>query len=91
MRREILQIDGEKFVLRVISDLTPILKKNYEEKKLIGKGFSKKRTWRKIGTIPIDFLLSLPKEQQEEIMKDPKAIKKILKKHPEFRCSEGEI
>ena len=91
MRREILQIDGEKFVLRVISDLTPYLRKNYEERKLIGKGFSKKRTWRKIGFIPLDFLLSLPKEQQEEIMKDPKAIKKILKKHPEFRCSEGEI
>jgi len=91
MRREILQIDGEKFVLRVISDLTPYLRKNYEERKLIGKGFSKKRTWRKIGFIPLDFLLSLPKEQQEEIMKDPKAIKKILKKYPEFRCSEGEI
>ena len=91
MRREILQIDGEKFVLRVISDLTPYLRKNYEERKLIGKGFSKKRTWRKIGFIPLDFLLSLPKEQQEEIMKDPKANKKILKKYPEFRCSEGEI
>ena len=91
MRRETLQINGEKFILRVVSDLTPYLRKNYEEKKYIGKGFSKKRTWRKIGSIPIDFLLSLPKEQQEEIMKDPKAIKKILKKHPEFRCSEGEI
>ena len=91
MRRQILQIDDDKIILRVWADLTPYLKANYEEKKYIGKGFSKKRTWRKIGTIPIDFLLSLPKEQQEEIMKDPKAIKKILKKHPEFRCSEGEI
>jgi len=91
MRKEILQIEKDKYFLRVISDLTPYLKKNYEEKKFIGKGFSKKKTWRKIGSIPLDFLLSLPKEQQEEIMKDPKAIKKILKKHPEFRCSEGKI
>jgi len=91
MRKEILKIEKDKFILHVISDLTPYLRKNYEEKKLIGKGFSKKRTWRKIGSIPLDFLLSLPKEQQEEIMRDPRAIKKILKKHPEFRCSEGEI
>ena len=91
MRKKFLQIEKDKYFLHVITDLTPYLRKNYEEKKLIGKGFSKKRTWRKIGTIPIDFLLSLSREQQEEIMKNPKAIKKLLKKHPEFRCSEGEI
>jgi len=69
-----------------VVDLTSYLKDNYEEKKFLGKGFSKGRGLRKIGSIPIDVLLAHGID-----IHDDNAIRDFLRKHPEYRVSEGEI
>jgi len=78
-------------ILRKKVDISPLLSLNQREKKIIGKGFSKKKTWRKIGSIPIDVFFAIPDEQKIELLKDGKAIKKFLKENPQYRVSEGEI
>ncbi len=82
-----LEVDKKgKITLRRAVDLSHYLKANYEEKKVIGKGFSQKKAFRKVGSIPIDVLLAYGID-----VKDTEAVKDFLKKHPEYRVSEGEI
>ncbi|RMD45745.1 MAG: hypothetical protein D6831_02980 [Aquificota bacterium] len=67
-------------------DLSTFLKANYEEKKAVGKGFSKGKTFRKVGSIPIDVLIA-----HNIDINDPEAIRDFLRKHPEYRTSEGKL
>jgi len=76
---------GKVRLTRVVS-LLPYLQAVKQERQVLGKGFSKGRTMRKIGSIPIDVLL-----QYGIDIHDDNAIRKFLKEHPEYRCSEGEI
>lgn len=76
---------GEVRLTRVV-DLTPHLRVNQQERLLIGKGFSKGGNLRKIGSIPIDVLV-----KHNINIHDDEAVRKFLKEHPEYRCSEGEI
>lgn len=80
----------QKFKLVVIADYTPYVKENYFQRMQTDNGFSKKRTLRKIGSIPIDVLISM-KEKGYEILRDGKKLKKFLKEHPEFRTCGGNI
>jgi len=70
-------------------DLTDLCQLNYEERKIIGKGFTQGKTMRKIASIPIEAILSEPVEVQEALMKDPMALKKWLREHPEYLTCEG--
>ena len=92
MRQEIYQWDEKQqtFKLVVISDYTPYIKENYLERMQTDKGFSKKKTLRKIGSIPVDVLMAMG-ERGFEIMKDNNKLKKFLKQNPEFRTSGGRI
>lgn len=83
-----LEEDNKKglIIVRNVVDIEPYLKANYEERKAIGKGFTKKRTMRKIGSIPLWVIIKHP-----ELMHDNRALRRFLKRHPEFRCSEGNI
>lgn len=76
---------GEVRLTRAV-DLSLYLRANHEEKKLIGKGFSKGKTLRKIGSIPVDVLMKHGID-----INDDNAIRKFLREHPEYRCSEGDI
>jgi len=76
---------GEVRLTRVVS-LLPYLKAIKQERQALGKGFSKGGTLRKIGSIPIDVLMKHGID-----IHDDNAIRKFLREHPEYRCSEGEI
>jgi len=75
----------------IVSDIRDLIYLNALEKRQISKGFSKKKTIRKIGSIPLDVLMSLPSEKAIEIMTDDRAMKKFLKENPQYRTSEGRI
>ncbi|WP_457641454.1 hypothetical protein [Persephonella sp.] len=83
-----LEVDNKTGKVRLTRavDLSSFLKANSEEKKAVGKGFSKGRTFRKIGSIPIDVLIAHSID-----INDPEAIRDFLKKHPEYRTSEGSL
>ena len=72
--------------LRRVVDLSPYLKLNRQDRNTIGKGFSKGGNFRKIGSIPIDVLMKYGID-----IHDDNAIRKFLREHPEYRCSEGGI
>ena len=76
---------GEVRLTRVVS-LLPYLQAVKQERQVLGRGFSKGRTLRKIGSIPIDVLMKHGID-----IHDDNAIRKFLREHPEYRCSEGEI
>lgn len=82
----IFDYDEKKETIRLtrVVDLTPYLIANYEERKAIGKGISKSKVWRKVASIPIDVLLANGID-----IHDDEAIKDFIKKHPEYRVSEG--
>jgi len=88
-----IKLEEEKGRVKLtgVVDIRPFLEANARERALIERGFSKKRTLRKIGSIPIEVLLTLPREKAIEIMTDDNAMKRFLKEHPEFRVSEGDI
>jgi hypothetical protein len=75
-----------KVELRRTVDLSAFLYSNYQERKLIGRGFSKGGNLRKIGSIPVDVLIKHGID-----IHDDNAIRKFLREHPEYRCSEGAI
>jgi len=75
-----------KVKLTRIVDLAPYLLANKQERILLGKGFSKKRTLRKIASIPLDVLIKHGIDPR-----DDNALRKFLREHPEYRCSEGDI
>ena len=83
-----LEFDNKTGKVRLTKavDLSSFIKANYEEKKVIWKGFSQGKTFRKIGSIPIDVLIA-----HNIDINDPEAIRDFLKKHPEYRTSEGGI
>jgi len=55
------------------------------------KGWTKKKMFRKVASIPLDIFLSLPVEQQEAITSgDKKALKRVLKRYKAF-CFEGDF
>ena len=92
MRQEAYIWDERKqeFRLVVVADYTPYVKENYFERQQANNGFSKKRTLRKIGSIPIDVLISMG-EKGYEILRNNNKLKKFIKEHPEFKTCGGKI
>ncbi len=93
MKRKVFLEEPQEghYKVHVVSDIGDLIRLNNLEKKEIRKGFSKKKTMRKIGSIPLDALMSLPFEKAIEIMSDDRAMKKFLKENPQYRTSEGRI
>jgi hypothetical protein len=84
--------------LLVASDTTDIDGLTAEERKNAGKGFTAGGTFRKIANIPTDdfnALLALGDKNALDYAasdyKDNRAIRKLLRLHPEWRSSEGDI
>ncbi len=75
-----------EIVIPVVWDIEPLLKENQRLKKEGGKGMSKGKTMRRIGSIPLLEFIRYP-----ELAYDNNALKRFLKEHPEYRTSEGGI
>ncbi len=91
MKRKIKLKDNDFGVtIKVESDLTDVVeavKANNLENPL---GWTKKKQFRKVASIPLDIILSLSKEEQEAIMSnDKKALRKLLDKYPIFKTGGG--
>ena len=64
-----------------------------------GKGWSNGRTLRHVAEIPFDEVLALAKAGDEDAVmvlirptgEDTGAARRLLNRHPEWRCSEGSI
>lgn len=87
--KERLYEEKGKIIFQRTVDLSDYIMANYEEKKIIGRGFSSKKTFRKIASIPIEAILALPQEQGFAILHDERALKEFLRKNPQFLCCEG--
>ncbi len=75
-----------EIVIPVIWNIEPLLKENKKLREKGGKGMSKGKTMRRIGSIPLLEFIRHP-----ELIYDNKALKKFLKEHPEYRTSEGKV
>ena len=91
MERLTVEQEKERLILHVSADLTAYIRANAQEKLRIGKGWTRQRTMRKVGSIPLRVLLALSEEERLAIMSDDRAMREFLKKNPQFRTSEGQI
>lgn len=91
MEKTIFKEEKDRIELIKQVDITDILEFIALERKYIGKGFTKEKNMRKIATIPIDVLMSLPKEKAVAILTDPREMKKFIKANPQFKACEGNI
>jgi hypothetical protein len=89
---------GGEVKLLVASDTTDIDRLTAGERKDAGKGFTAAGTFRKVANIPtndFDALLALGDKNAlayaASDYKDERAFRKLLRLHPEWRCSEGDI
>ncbi len=84
-----IKVDGNEEEIKItkVVDITQYLSFIHKEKEVLDatNGFSKKKTMRKLASVPIDALLALG-EEGVALMNEtnPKAIYDFFKKHPEF-------
>ena len=91
-RKLIVDDKKEEVRLEVYADFEPFALQMKEVRKEAGKGFSKGKTLRYVGSIPITFLMSLPPEIGLGVLHGDKAIQDwLFKKYPWLRASEGEL
>lgn len=92
MKRKVILTEwNDSLKLKIDVDLTDAVEAIKQEKLENPTGWTKGRTFRKIASIPIDAILSLPKEEQEAFMSnDKRVIKKLLDKYPIFK-TEGDF
>lgn len=84
--------------LLVVSDTDDIDAITAKERGVSGKGFTAGGTLRKVANIPTHDLNALIALGDKNAMdyaasgcKDGRALRKLIRLHPEWRCSEGEI
>jgi hypothetical protein len=87
--------------LTVAYDTDPALKEIYEEKKESGKGFTKGHlgfggNMRKVASIPFEEITRLGLEGDQDALdalnfNDQSALRRLIRKHPEWRTSEGMV
>lgn len=91
-------MSGDRLELPVLVDSTDTDRENAEERKLIGKGFTKGRGWRKIASVELDEIVALAWKGDFDAIDylksggaDKKATRALILKNPQWRCSEGAI
>ena len=90
--KQYLEKTKDKYRLITQYDTLDVVEKaNYERKKEVGKGFSKKKLFREIAEIPIHDLMKLEPWEREEILTNDNAMRIYLKNNPHFRNCEGGI
>ena len=71
---------GDKTIITNFEDIEPIFEQTYEAKKLNNNGFSKGRSMRYLGSIPLSTLVKHPE------LYDDNELKKFLRKRPRYRA-----
>jgi hypothetical protein len=71
---------GDKTVITHVEDLEPLFSEVAQTRKSKNNGFSKGRTMRYLGSVPLMTLIRNPH------LADPKELKKYLRKHPRCRA-----
>ena len=89
MKKQFLEIDQKKGRVKLINQvlLDPLLVKNQQDKLNNNRGYSKKRTLRKVASIPIDVIIAMG-ERGFELLRDDRKLRRFLKKHPEYMTVE---
>ena len=75
------------FTIRQTQDDVPIVQANFVEKLSRDNGFSKKRLFRKVASIPVVAVTEA--ERQGYNMSNEADVRAFLKKHPEFMTVKG--
>jgi hypothetical protein len=92
-----LDIDKRKgnVRLRTVYDTDDSERYNHELKKYIGKGFTRDRKMRLIAEIPLNDLMRLGNAGDHDAIAgmygDDAALKRLIRKNPGWRASEGSI
>ena len=88
MRQIHIDEDNDNIKLIVTKDLEQELEDIKSQREAnVNNGFSKKRTLRQLGHIPMDVLMSLG-EEGLEIMRDPEKARQFFREHPEYRLCD---
>lgn len=72
---------GERVIITHVEDIEPIIAETQLRAKDAGDGFSKGRTMRYLGSVPLSILLARPE------LADPNELKKYLRTHPRLRSA----
>lgn len=75
----VIEERGDHAVIHRMVDLEPVLQLNDEYRRMGNNGFSQKRNFRRIASVPIEFFSEHP-----ETLFDDKALKKVLRGRPRF-------
>ena len=89
MKKQFLEVDQKKERVKLVNQvlLDPLLIKNQQDKLNNNRGYSKKRTLRKVASIPIDVIIAMG-EMGFELLRDDRKLRRFLKKHPEYMTVE---
>ena len=99
MRRDILEMDERGPVtIRGLVDSEAVDALSAEERKEIGRGFTAGRTFRKVANIDADFFNALCLNMDKDALdfaasgyRDRNALRRLLFRFPDLRCSEGRL
>jgi hypothetical protein len=75
---------GDKVLITHVDDLEPVFAQNQQRALDPGNGFSRGRTMRFLGSVPLSTLLARPE------LADPNELKKYLRAHPRLRAVNGQ-
>ncbi len=89
MKKQFLEVDQKKERVKLVNQvlLDPLLVKNQQDKLNDNRGYSRKRTLRKVASIPIDVIIAMG-ERGFELLRDDRKLRRFLKKHPEYMTVE---
>lgn len=91
-RKLIINDEREEVRLKVAADFEPFAIHLKNVRHQVGKGITKQKTMRLVGSIPITFLMSLPAEVGLGVIKGDKNIQNwLFEKYPWLRASEGSL
>ena len=89
------EFEPDRYSLKTVIPSDQIGEAAMRKRREIGKGFTRERTMRHIAEIPLDELVALGHSGCDDAvaaaMGDDAALKKLIKLHPEWRVSEGQI
>lgn len=84
-----LRSEGHTPIITTMQDTDPVAVECKKDRLDNHAGFSTERLLRKVGSIPIIYLVKYPDILSSDKQTARKAVKKFFEKHPEFRCSKG--
>ena len=89
MKKQYLEIDQKKERVKLVNQvlLDPLLVRNQQDKLNDNRGYSRKRTLRKVASIPIDVIMAMG-DRGFELLRDDRKLRRFLKKHPEYMTVE---